>query len=97
MGWGRNSDKRGSTSGGSSTGRSGQKRGGRDATPDPNDVADRGMLTCPKCSGAGRLGVPRYETITHVDDDGNVEEVEHYAGEDYKQCKKCAGTGKVKA
>lgn len=86
MGFGRNTDKRGNTSGGSSTGRSGQKRGGKDSTADPNTQVDRGTLTCPKCSGSGQVAVPRMEG----DEDGT------YAGEDYKTCTKCGGSGTVK-
>jgi DnaJ-class molecular chaperone len=89
MGWGgsRNADKRGNTSGGSSTGRSGQKRGGREKTGDPADSVDRGTLTCPKCLGSGQIGNPAAEQ-----DAG-----EPFDGASQITCTRCNGTGQVKA
>lgn len=86
MPFGRNADKRGSSSGGSSTGRDGQKRGGRTGSADPNTVQDRGARTCGTCAGSGQVATPRVEVETQ---DGN----EQFAGEDYAPCKSCKGTG----
>lgn len=93
MGFFSNKDKAGSTSGGSSTGRDGYKRGGSSGSADPNTQTNRGVRTCGTCHGSGQVAVPRYETISHTDDDGKIVETEHYSGEDYKTCKKCKGTG----
>lgn len=85
MGLGRNADKRGNTGGGSSTGRSGQKRGGRDYTADLFVAADHGILTCPSCIGAGEVFAPRQE----VDADGPFD------GADRTPCPRCGGVGTV--
>ncbi|MCK9895634.1 hypothetical protein [Frankia sp. AgB32] len=93
MGWGkpkktdtRNTDKRGNTGGGSSTGRSGQKRGGSGQTGDPADAVDRGLMTCPKCSGSTKVGAPAAEA-----DGGGV-----FDGASQIDCPRCGGTGQVK-
>ncbi|KJE19377.1 hypothetical protein FF36_06339 [Frankia torreyi] len=89
MGWGgsKHTDKRGNTGGGSSTGRSGQKRGGSGHTGDPADSVDRGTLTCPKCLGSGMVGNPAAEQ-----DAG-----EEFDGASQIRCPRCSGTGQVNA
>lgn len=82
---GRNRDKLGNTGGGSSTGRSGTKRGGRDYTADENLAEDQGTLTCPRCSGSGEVFAPKVET----DEDGG------FAGSDKITCPRCGGNGSV--
>ncbi|WP_163550740.1 MULTISPECIES: hypothetical protein [Frankia] len=85
--WGRHADKNGNTSGGSSTGRNGQKRGGRTYTADQVVAADLGVLTCPRCSGAGDLFIPKAE----MDRSGSFD------GSDEVTCPRCGGTGTVSA
>ncbi|MCK9898067.1 hypothetical protein, partial [Frankia sp. AgB32] len=86
MGFGRNADKRGTTSGGSSSGRSGQKRGGSGKTGDPADAVDRGTLTCPVCLGSGSVGNPAAEQ----------HEGENFDGASMIRCARCSGSGEVK-
>ncbi len=87
MGWGgsKHNDKRGNTSGGSSSGRSGQKRGGTSYTADQNSNQDRGPLTCTQCNGAGKIDRP----VEERDEDGQ------FAGADRMDCPTCDGTGKI--
>lgn len=78
-------DKRGNTSGGSSTGRSGQKRGGKGMTSDPDDAVDQGTMTCTTCNGSGSVGRPQAE----LDEDGT------FAGNHTQRCGTCSGSGKI--
>lgn len=86
MGFGRNSDKRGNTGGGSSTGRSGQKRGGKNYTGDQNKAVDQGVLTCGVCQGSGEVDRPHKEG----DEEGAFD------GADSMTCGTCGGSGSVK-
>ncbi len=78
-------NKRGSTSGGASTGRDGGKRGGSGSTADGDARRDVEFADCPTCNGSGRVKFERIE----ADEDGV------FSGTQTKLCSRCSGSGKV--
>lgn len=94
MGWG-SRDKRGNTGGGSSSGKHGQKRGGKAATEHPKidsylnkkggpggDILNQ-PTQCPRCGGQGEIAAPKVEK----DEDGT------FSGHAMIKCPRCGGKG----